>query len=82
MCGVNNICIQFFLIWESKLTYYKAFKLAQPVKVAAKKAADLLTLDKNIMLVVTAMEIIIYLMCAASRQQNAELVARLDILLK
>ena len=41
VCGVNDICIQNCLFQESKLTYDKAFELAQSIKVAAKNAADL-----------------------------------------
>ena len=42
VCGVNDIRIQNRLLQESKLTYDKAFELAQSVEVAAKNAADLL----------------------------------------
>ena len=42
VCGVNDIRIQNHLLQESKLTYDKAFKLAQSVEVAAKNATDLL----------------------------------------
>ena len=42
VCGVNDIRIQNRLLQESKLTYDKAFKVAQSGEVAAKDAADLL----------------------------------------
>ena len=42
VCGVNDIRIQNRLLQESKLTYDKAFELAQSVEAAAKNAADLL----------------------------------------
>ena len=42
VCGVNDIRIQNRLLQESKLTYDKAFELAQSVKAAAKNDADLL----------------------------------------
>ena len=42
VCGVNDIRTQSRLLQESKLTYDKAFELAQSVEASAKNAADLL----------------------------------------
>ena len=46
VCGVNDICIQNRLLQESRLTYDKAFELAQS-KVAAKNATDLLKVSST-----------------------------------
>ena len=42
VCGVNDIRIQNRLLQESKLTYDKAFEVAQSGEVATKDAADIL----------------------------------------